>query len=285
MIYVSSSCVRAKTVREVAEKLVREGFKNIEWSGGTIFEENVEQELLNLQQQFGFNFLLHNYFPAPEKAFVLNLASLDEEIAQLSFNHIKKAIQLSKSLGADRYAFHAGFLIHIPVSEIGKSISPQVLFPREKAWEIFRVRFEKLREFADFSGVRLYLENNVLSSVNLKNFNGENPFFLTNYSEALQHKGDLNCSILLDTGHLKVSSNSLKLDFETELAGLLSCTDYVHLSDNDGFSDKNEALLSESALFQLLKVKGLSGKTLTLEVYSGMEDLRKSYQSAEILLN
>ena len=49
-------------------------------------------------KQYNFEYLVHNYFPIPKHSFVLNIASLDDEIRKMSINHIKKAINQSDFL-------------------------------------------------------------------------------------------------------------------------------------------------------------------------------------------
>ena len=45
-------------------------------------------------------------------------------------------------------------------------------------------------------------------------------------------------NILTDIGHLKVSSKTLNFKFLDELDKFLTYSDYLHISDNDSFSDQ-----------------------------------------------
>ena len=109
MIFVSSSCVKNKKIKDSVEELAKAGFKNIELSGGTVFYENFENDLLELKEKYSLNYRCHNYFPPPKKSFVLNLASLSDDTFQMSFDHLEKVVALSNRLKADKFAFHAGF--------------------------------------------------------------------------------------------------------------------------------------------------------------------------------
>ena len=51
---------------------------------------------------------------------MLNLASVDQEISNLSLNHVYNSIELCSQLGSKYYSFHAGFLCDLNVSELGK---------------------------------------------------------------------------------------------------------------------------------------------------------------------
>jgi sugar phosphate isomerase/epimerase len=282
MIYVSSSCVRFGTIKESVEFLAQQGFSNIELSGGTQLYDNLESDLLELKDKYNLNYLCHNYFPPPPEAFVLNIASLDDKVSEMSTQHIINSLELSKRIGADQFAFHAGFLINIPVSEIGKKIQQQTLFNREEAVDKFCSNYQIIEE--NNPEVKLYIENNVLSKTNFESYEGVNPFFITDFGGLQEFTSKINTTPLIDVAHLKVSCNTLGLDFETQLKAFVEATDYVHISDNDGLSDSNQTFKKDSDLFRSLSHLDLRNKTITLEVYTGMDDLKSSYENTLALL-
>ena len=284
MIYISSSCVKANKIYESVKILAENGFTNIELSGGTILYDDLESDLLQLQDQFNLNYLCHNYFPPPEHAFVLNLASLDDEIYSLSFQHLLNSINLSHRLGAKKFAFHAGFLINIPINQIGKSIRSQNLFNREEATLRFKQGVEKLIEHSHKIGLQLYIENNVLSQTNYTNFNETNPFLFTS-SNSLADISINGIQPLIDFAHLKVSCTVLGLDLKVELSNLILKTDYIHLSDNDGVSDQNKEILPSSDLYKLLSKADLSGKVITLEIYDSLAKIKASENNLKTFLS
>jgi sugar phosphate isomerase/epimerase len=282
MIYISSSCIKTNKIEKAVRTLCDEGFKNIELSGGTEFDNGALNTLVSLQKEYDANFLLHNYFPTPQQSFVINLASLDPKICELSKAVIKKAIEWSVELGANKYAFHAGFLINIPLNEVGKVISKATLFNEKEAY----AEFEKnLAEISDFNNdrVQLYIENNVLSTLNYNSFNSNDPFFFTSSQNLEKITFPNEMKILLDVAHLKVSCNSLSLNFDEELTALYKKTDYVHFSDNDGRSDSNNVLKEDSDLHKSLKEIWSPSKVLTIEVYSGMDDIKQTYSALQQL--
>lgn len=277
MIYVSSSCVKASTIGEAVQQLARAGYTSIELSGGTKPYPELEEDLLRLQKEFGLSYLCHNYFPPPPRSFVINLASLNDEIAQLSLDHLRRSIALSKKLGAKKFGFHAGFLMDIPLNELGQSIAKQELFNREAAMNRFAENLRALK--AEAGDVNLYIENNVVSSTNLKNYDGVNPLFVTDAAGYNEIRQRVDVSLLLDVAHLKVSCHSLGLDLEAELNALLDQADYVHVSDNDALTDNNGRFTKDSSLWSLMRSHDLRGKTFTLEVYTGPDHLRSSYEA------
>jgi sugar phosphate isomerase/epimerase len=280
MIYISSACVRAKTIAESIHQINDLGFKYIELSGGTSPYPTLINDLKELKER-GNQFLLHNYFPPPANPFVLNLASLDDETARLSLVHAQKALKLGSQLGCERFGVHAGFRINIPVNQIGKSIDRTKLFDRDKALERF---VENIKTLQNENDVKVYIENNVIASFNLDNFNGQNPFFLTSAVDYFEMAEHFELNLLLDVAHLKVSCQALNLNFDTELDALMPLSEYIHISDNDGMSDSNMRLREGSPLYNSLKRFDLSNKTITVEVYECDEAIQETNNAILSLL-
>ena len=277
MIYLSSACSSKKNIGEAVQELAELGFKNIELTGGTKYYDEYETDLLRLQDRYELNYLVHNYFPPPKESFVLNLASLNDDIFKRSLEHGKNAIALSKKLGAKQLGFHAGFLVDISVKEIGKKLSKDQLFDEEKAIQRFCEAFTSLQETAG-DDLTLYVENNVFSTTNARTYQGQNPFMLTNYQSYLELKEVLDFNLLLDVAHLKVSVNSLGLDFTEEFSQLFPHAEYVHLSENDGLHDQNKGFTQESPTLQTVHQYDFSNKTVTLEIYRKVATIHQDYQ-------
>jgi len=277
MIYISTACVRSNRIKDSVSQLAEHGFKNIELSGGTGYYDKFEYDLLELQDKYSLNYRCHNYFPPPESHFVLNLASLNKATFRKSLEHLRKAIQLSKKFSSNKFAFHAGFFIDISINEIGRPISKTSLFDRVKSIDQFCSAFKHLQEEAE--GMQLYLENNVLSKKNLDTYNGINPLMMTSFDDYQELRQKINFQLLLDVAHLKVSSNSLNLNWASEFEKMLNVSDYIHISDNDGLSDLNDKIDRTSELCKMLSNSDLSGKDFTIEVYSGLDSVRESYET------
>ena len=276
MIYISTSCVKHNRIKDSVEELATNGFQNIELSGGTERYENFENDLLELKDKYSLNYRCHNYFPPPKKPFVLNLASLNDETFQMSFDHLEKVIALSNRLGADKFAFHAGFFIDIRLSEIGKKLSRDNLFDKKEAVERFCNAYDVIKRKA--KNVSLFIENNVFSKTNADTYDGENPFMMTNFDEYKSLKEKINFNLLLDIAHLKVSSKTLRLDWEEEFENMMSVSSYIHVSENDGFHDLNNQLTKSSSLLAMLEQSDTKNKDFTLEIYDGMDAIKKSYK-------
>ena len=109
--YISTTVFPDLTpVGEALRKLNEKGVKNIELGSIHPFEENVEEILARYEN----NYLVHNYFPAPQKSLIVNIIALDEEIREQSLAHVKDRIIFSKEIKAELYTFHPGYLTQPP---------------------------------------------------------------------------------------------------------------------------------------------------------------------------
>lgn len=284
MIYISSACSPEKKIDNAIEDLAGNGFRHIELTGGTFYFPGYESRLFELKKKYKLDFLIHNYFPPPEDPFILNLASLKSDIYAKSMAHLRKALELTRRMGGDRFGFHAGFLVDRPVSEIGKQFGKSDLYNRKKAGDQFVKGFLDLK--AEFGDIALYLENNVYSSSNGKIYGiSEPPFMLLRLEDYLMLKQQIDFKLLLDVGHLMVSANTLGVDFDKEFNQMFELSDYIHISSNDRLHDQNLGLTRDSQLFESLNKCCWEGKTVTLEIYEGMDALRRSYSILSGLTN
>ena len=282
MIYASSACLKHDKIKDTVDELARNGFENIELSGGTKYYEGYEEDLLELKDKYNLSYLLHNYFPPPKEDFVLNLASLEDAIFERSIAQLRQAIRLTRLLGADKFGFHAGFYVDIGVNEIGKAVSARHLCDTKNAEERFYKGFNLIKD--ESKEIEIYIENNVYSKTNFNIYGLQKPFMLASpdeYSELQQH---IDFKLLLDLAHLYVSSRTLGFDFDSHLDEMIMETDYIHLSDNDGFHDQNAAFTPNSKLISKLKKKHLNNKTITMEIYTGLNNLRKSFDCITALV-
>jgi sugar phosphate isomerase/epimerase len=283
MIYVSSSCSKEKRIGVAIRELAEHGFQNIELSGGTKYYRGYEDDIFDLKNKYNLNFLVHNYFPPPKEDFVLNLASLDDTIFERSIAQLRKALRLARLLGTDKFGFHAGFYVDIGVNEIGKAVSARHLCNTKQAYERFCNGFNLIKK--ESKEIQIYIENNVYSKTNFSIYRLQNPFMLTSPAEYRELQQHINFKLLLDVAHLYVSSRSLGFDFNLHLDQMSMETDYVHLSDNDGWHDQNAEFMSDSKLLNKIKKKYLKDKTITLEIYTGIKGLRASFDRVAAIVD
>ena len=246
MIYISTGGFRGKNAAVVSEGLLRAGIESIELSGCE-YSATLMADLRALSPDIRFQ--IHNYFPPPPEPFVLNLGSLDTVVGQRSVAHVEQALEWCVALGADRYSFHAGFLLDPKVDELGKRIPSRTLFDRNDCIKVFVNRVIRLTEIADRLGISLMIENNVLSAKNAHEFS-VNPLLMCDPQECQEIMNMLPGSVkqLVDVAHLKVSANSLNFEPSTMFEVCHERIAGYHLSDNNGLEDSNQAF-EENAWF------------------------------------
>jgi len=245
-VYISTGGYSNVSADKSVKDLIENGITSIELSGG-LHTPDLIDNLFKIKEKAKFQ--IHNYFPPPKNPFVVNLASLDNDVANQSLEHIKNALQCCARLGSKYYSFHAGFLCDIKVSELGARVQKRELYDRKKSKDLFLERILRISNIAKNLDIQLMIENNVFSKRNKMEFE-DNPFLMCDSNECLQliKQTPKNVKLLIDVAHLKVSANSLNFD-PNEM--MVDCQNYIggyHLSDNDGLSDTN-ATFDKNAWF------------------------------------
>ena len=280
-IYISSSGVNFNKLEKNIIYLAKNGIQNIELSGGCKYEKNVKIKLDKLKKKYELNFLIHNYFPAPKKNFVLNIGSCNEAIYQRTLKFYEKTIDLCAKMGIERYGIHSGFLIDIKSSELGKKIKKRELYEKSKSIKRLVKGYRHLKKYSH-GRVEIYLENNVITKNNLIEY-GENPLLFTCYSDYLLLKKNFKFKILLDLAHLKVSTKTLGINFLTEVKKFKKFVEYVHASGNNSLRDSNNSICQDNQIKTAIK-ELKNADIFTLEVYEDIKLILKSKKVCEKLL-
>ncbi len=188
-------------------------------------------------------FLLHNYFPPPEIPFVINLASADQTIRQRTIDFCRASMENCAAIGSPYYSVHAGMAVDPSPDQLGRAIDPANCRKLGEAMELFRDSVRQLVPDAQRLGVRLLLENHVLARFNAPD--GINRMLLLCGAEDFEaFDTDFpwdEVGILLDVGHLKVTSTTLGFDAFDAVRVAHERIGAVHLHDNDGVSDLHRA--------------------------------------------
>ena len=257
-IYLSSGAFNSNALTEILAEAADRDVVNIELSSGIAHHaSNIDQMRLRSGE---FDFLIHNYFPAPELPFVLNLASADRSMLEASRNHCLNAMELTAEIKAPFYSVHAGFLSQPHVSELGRKIRSRNTISRNQGLEIFSESVQILLDGAEALGVMLLLENNVVAPFNLGE-DQEHIFLLADPNEILefldQFGGDY-LGLLLDVAHLNVSAHTLEFDRDEAVSKVLPKIVGFHLSDNDGTADTNDSFDGSAWFLPWLAKSGAS---------------------------
>ena len=235
-IFISTVAFRGKLIYEIIE-IAKTHQLNIEFSSGLPYHHDMD----NIFLKCPVNKLPHNYFPAPEVPFVLNLASTNTNIRKQSIEMCKKGITLAKEAGSLFYAAHAGFCIDPNPEELGRQLSVNVALDKNNHWDIFISSIKEILVHSERLQLPFIIENNVITEFNLT-ATLENPLFCCDSYELLKLNKVINnplFGILLDTAHLKVSAKTLSLNLKDEFINLIPIVKAVHHSDNEGLKDSN----------------------------------------------
>ncbi|GAH75560.1 unnamed protein product, partial [marine sediment metagenome] len=216
----------------VLDTYYKKGINNVELG---IWKQPVEK--LSKIRKYNINFLVHHYFPPPPDAFVVNLASQDKTTLAGSIEQMKRSIDFCHSFHIKLFSFHAGFRVD-PDSNFYFSKKGHIT-SYQKAFTTFVESVKEINIYAEKRGVKLAVENNVLSENNL--VDGENRFFLlceaSEYEQLWKKIQSDNLGILLDLGHLKVTSNWLNFDRHEFIERVSGKIFAIHINDNNGRSD------------------------------------------------
>lgn len=190
------------------------------------------------------NRFAHNYFPAPEKPFVLNLASKNREVRINSIEHCLQGLRISKVTGAHCFSAHAGFCIDPDPEMLGNALNVDQPIDRNLNWTLFLESVNEIIKEAKKLNMSFYIENNVTAPFNIRE-DGQEVLLCSSaeelilLSDAIDKK---NFGILLDTAHLKISSNALDFDKDQAVKKLMPYIKYIHHSDNNGEKDTNDSI-------------------------------------------
>lgn len=248
-IYISTLALRRHSPEYMIELAKQNGWA-LEFSSGMNYRADMEL----LYNQAEIKRMPHNYFPAPKKPFVLNLASINDDIRAKSIQHCLKGLEISQFSKSPFFAAHAGFCIDPAPEQLGSKIEISSNFDREKHKNYFIDSVKQIVSKAEELNIDFLIENNVVAEFNYKN--ELNPFLCCEGSEIqwlFEEINHNNFGILLDTAHLKVSCQTLNLIIEEEFQIIKNCIRGVHHSDNDGKKDDNCPLTTEYWFFPFME--------------------------------
>lgn len=265
-IYVSTACLlhSGNNIFGVLEAYAGACLKNVEL-GST--SEKVAGLSLARFKQYGFSYICHHLFPPPPEPFIVNLASQDPVILKRSMEQMKRSIDFCHSLGIELFSFHSGFRSDPDI---------EFNFLRDKAVASYEIAFDtyvasvkEVNSYAQNKGVKIAIENNVLSDYNV--INGENPYLLTcraeEFEELFVRIPSVNVGVLLDLGHLKSTSHWLGFDRYDFIERVKDRVLAIHVHDNNGYLDEHKMLDEESWCFEIINRERFKGLPVALESF------------------
>ena len=217
------------------------------------------KKVLNNFRNSGFSLTLHNYFPAPIEPFVLNMAASDELGEKNARNLVNNALELCTAIGSPLYGIHAGYLSNPKQGENEMFTFDDQISSYSEALKRSVKFVNKIAPNFEKAGVRLLIEN-LFPSIN----NRHSLFCTIDEIREFSLQIPKSVGLLLDLGHLNVSSNILGFERHTAIENFLEeFSDRlfeVHLSENKGLKDEHLAIKKGS--WQLEALKGIQQQKL-----------------------
>jgi len=219
-------------------------------------------------KDYSFEYLVHNYFPVPKESFVVNIASLDENIHQRSIKHIKDSIDFCSKINARLYTFHPGFL----TDPKGSNPSNQNY---DFQWESVRLKttsyeasWERMTDA--ISEIAPYACNRKVPIA----FETEGSFHKKDHL-MMQHPKEyerfLNSfpsdaiGINLNIGHLILAANAFDFSYQTFVDIVADYVVAMELSHNNGVEDQHLPLQSNGWYWPLILDKRFENTYKILE--------------------
>ena len=280
-IFVSTACLPwEESVEARVFQYTSNNITNIELGTNVTVETDLE-----LLSNYQAHFLIHNYFPPPPNSFVLNLASKEEIIRNRSIEHVLNALDLSAAIKAPFYSVHAGFITD--PSSFGETSfifpSPDSLTAINESWSYFFSALDIVLEHAQKVGVNLLLENNVCTPDLIDKVILAKPEEFHTLFNELSHP---NLGVLLDTGHLNVSAQTLGFNKKRFIDEISTTIQAIHIHDNAGIADTHEEVVEGSWVMDVLAFPNLLNATKIVESrFNNIKDLREYTSWMNIKIN
>ena len=237
-IFVSTAF--AKDNSKITEALLickKANISNIELGSNHIYENNFKKII----KQYNFRFIVHNYFPIPRKSFVVNIASSNKHIRNLSLRHIKKAINFCRETNSRLYSFHPGFIVD-PIMASKSKKNYDFIWKNKNSNKNYNLAFKnmlsslkKIVNFAKKKKVNIAIETE--GSYRKKNFLLlQRP---AEYNKLFKFFSPNDLGINLNIGHLNLASRAFNFSKEKFVKMLKPYIVALELSHNNGFEDQH----------------------------------------------
>ncbi|MCG6553271.1 MAG: TIM barrel protein [Candidatus Magnetominusculus sp. LBB02] len=271
-LYVSTSAISKGSVIDCVKRCAQLT-TNIELSGGCDYEDGLLAKLIEIRKRMGLNFLLHGYFPPPSNGhFIMNFAETSDKTRAF----IKEAAAYIRALDIPYYSIHSGF-------QKTFGLKKEILIDSGQYGSFTTEDIEKsVSHFSlTYPSVRLALEN-------LYPNPDRHCCFMIHIEEITEMLDRLpGIYLLLDLGHLKISSHLTGFDYAAAVECLIEKYGHrileLHLSENDGLTDKHWPIYKDSVQYsivkqyaRLIKERGINAVIETRN--HDFEDVRECYR-------
>ncbi len=269
-VFISTACLKGdKSYDRVLSTFVKNKIYNIELTGVHPYSsmknlENTIKHYINKK----VNFTFHNYFPPPKESIVLNFLTRDKKLKKECESIISKSITLAKKTKVSTYAFHPGYLREANMNIKGYfDFYGKKRMSKSMSLKIFKNEFYNFYKKLNIDKKK---QSTFIGLENLfPNSDGTNDSFMCTYEEIKsifnsEKFKKTNLCLLIDLGHLAISSNKLgfdRYDFLKKVVENFGDRIFeVHISNNDEQRDLHERITKNSWQLEALKYFKNTGK-------------------------
>lgn len=273
-LYISTVCVQGdRALDQILARMDRLGLRRCELSAPHPYIAPDElSALLEGWRARGFAFVLHNYFPRPQRDFVLNLASADPQVVADCEAMAAWAFDLAVRLDAPLYGMHTGYFADAGVEANGSfSFDDATLSTPEASLARSVATVRRILAATPALPPRgLLLENLFPSGRGLNYSLACTPEDIDAVFDAI---ADDRVGLLLDLAHLRVTCTLVDRDPDAALDRIIDRHGHrlraIHMSDNDGLTDSHqpvgEGSWTLSALSRVCQSGAAADALVTLE--------------------
>ena len=271
-IYVSTGAFLSRYVPDVVTMAETLGLTHLELSSGCDSFPDLAA-LTKILQESSLTFSVHNYFPPPPIPFVLNLGALDPETLASSRDHVRRCIDLTKTLGGSYYSVHSAFALNLSPQLLGRPQAQSEFARRSGPLDRDAVRatfVESLKLLcaeAASKGILLIVENNVVSPLQVRANRSDLPLMVDadEIESILDEVAAPNLGLLLDVAHARVAGNALGFDAARLVERLAHHIRLIHISNDDGVEDRNLPVREDSWFWPA--IAPLADRDIVIEAY------------------
>ena len=251
-IFVSTTFAEDNSkVSEILKLCKKARILNVELGSNHAYEKNFD----HIIKKYNFRFLVHNYFPIPKRNFVVNIASLNNKIRNLSLQHAKRAISFCKKINSKLYTIHPGFLLD-PIKANSSTKNYDFIWRNKnenknykKAYNNMIESLKKITNFAKNRGVKVAIETE-------GSFN-KSGFLLMQrpkeYKRLFKYFKPKELGINLNIGHLNLASNAFNFSKTKFVNNLKPYILAFELSHNNGIEDQHLPLKKKAWYWKIIK--------------------------------
>ena len=251
-IFVSTTFAKDKSkISDVLLICKKSNIFNVELGSNHIYESNFKKII----KQYNFRFIVHNYFPVPKKDFIVNIASPNKKIRDLSLKHIKRSISFCKEAGSKLYTFHPGFVVD-PFAISNSKKNYDFIWMRKKINKNYKLAFgqmlsslKKIVIFARKKNVKIAIE----TEGSFKNFS----FLLMQrpeeFKKLFRYFTPKDLTINLNVGHLNLASKAFNFSKSKFVEMLKPYISAIELSHNNGIEDQHLPIKKNGWYWKIIK--------------------------------